>query len=107
MADRFFNGYGRLTLVVMRPGYCFAFIEDKEDAEEAVHELQGRRIMGQKLEMELLEKGCDMSDREFPRFRVSVRNLSQNTASQELKEYMMQAGDILECQAHARIKGEL
>ena len=104
---RFFDGYGRLTLIILRSqaGYCYAYIEDKEDAEEAVHELKGRKILGQKIALELIERGSDLSGFEFPRFRLRVSNLSQNTSSTELKEYMMKAGDILACQAHIKTKG--
>ena len=36
--DRFFNGYGRLSLVIMRNKHSFAFIEEERDAREAGQE---------------------------------------------------------------------
>ena len=101
--DRFFNGYGRLTLIMLRSDHCFAFIEGREDAEEAVHELKGRKIRGQNIKLELIDKENNnefmKASVSFPRYILRVRNLSQNTASQELKDYMKQAGHILDCQA--------
>ena len=50
-----------------QPGYCYAYLEDKEDAEEAVHELKGRKILGQKIVLELLEKENEQNTFDFPR----------------------------------------
>ena len=87
--DRFFNGYGRLTLILMRKRHCFVFIQEKEDAEDAVKELKGRKVRGENISLELLEKG-KRSYAEFPRYRLKVENISHNTASTELRDYMKQ-----------------
>ena len=78
--DIFFNGYGRLNLVIMRKQHSFAFIENERDAREAVKELGGRKIRGQDVELELLEKD-DVNSVSFPKFQLRVENLSQNTGA--------------------------
>ena len=78
--DRFFNGYGRLSLVIMRNKHSFAFIEEERDAREAVQELQGRKIRGEGVILELLEK-YEANSVSFPRYKLKVENLSQNTTS--------------------------
>ena len=88
--DRFFNGYGRLTLILMRKRHCFVFIQEREDAEDAVKELKGRKVRGENISLELLEKGKKTSYGEFPRYILKVENISQNTASTELRDYMKQ-----------------
>ena len=93
--DRFFNGYGRLTLILMRTGHSFVFIQEKRDAEDAVKELQGRKVRGENIILELLEKGNVKNFAEFPRYRLKVENISQNTASAELEDYMKQVSVYL------------
>merc|ERR1712048_1090085 len=83
--DRFFNGYGRLALILLRNSYCYVFIEERQDAEDAVKEV--KNVVN------------------FPKYQLKIENLSQNTASQELRDYMKQAGEILYCQAHDNVKG--
>ena len=78
--DIFFNGYGRLSLVIMRNRHSFAFIEEERDAREAVQELQGRKIRGEGVTLELLEK-YGTNSVSFPRYKLKVENLSQNTSS--------------------------
>ena len=78
--DMFFNGYGRLSLVIMRNRHSFAFIEEERDAREAVKELQGRKIRGQEIILELLEKD-ETNSVSFPKYKLKVENLSQNTGS--------------------------
>ena len=75
--DRFFNGYGRLTLILMRKRHCFVFIQEREDAEDAVKELKGRKVRGENISLELLEKGKKTSYGEFPRYILKVENISQ------------------------------
>ena len=104
--DRFFNGYGRMMLILMRKGYSYVFIQERQDAEVAVKELQGRKVRGEKIILEFLEKGENNNLYKFPRYQLKVENMSQNTASQELRDYMKQAGEIVECVAHASVKGE-
>jgi len=103
--DIFFNGYGRLNLVIMRKQHSFAFIEEDRDAREAVKELQGRKIRGEEVLLELLEKDEDNCVR-FPQYRLKVENLSQNTGSRELRDIMKAAGELLYCEVHQEVRGE-
>ena len=81
--DRFFNGYGRLNLILMRNSCCYVFIDEKQDAEDAVKELKGRKIRGEKIILEFLEKGGEDNLYCFPRYQLKIENMSQNTACQE------------------------
>ncbi|VDL75679.1 unnamed protein product [Nippostrongylus brasiliensis] len=44
--ERFFQGYGRITDIAMKRGFAFIEFESKRDAEDAVDELNGRSILG-------------------------------------------------------------
>ncbi|VDO37391.1 unnamed protein product [Haemonchus placei] len=44
--ERFFQGYGKITDIAMKRGFAFIEFESKRDAEDAVDELNGRSILG-------------------------------------------------------------
>ena len=88
---------------------------------EAVQELQGRKIRGEGVILELLEK-YEANSVGFPKYKLKVENLSQNTSSkvsltvtrlvmffsssQELHDIMKEAGEVVMCEAHNERKGE-
>jgi arginine/serine-rich splicing factor 4/5/6 len=44
--ERFFKGYGRIRDILLKRGYCFVEFSDPRDADDAVHDLNGRSLMG-------------------------------------------------------------
>ena len=44
--EKFFRKYGRLREISMKTGFCFIEFDDYRDADDAVYELNGREIMG-------------------------------------------------------------
>lgn len=46
--ERFFKGYGRLTEVLMKNGYSFVEFDDPRDADDAVYELNGKDLLGER-----------------------------------------------------------
>ncbi|TRY69153.1 hypothetical protein TCAL_02180 [Tigriopus californicus] len=51
--ERFFKNYGRMRDVVIKHGYGFVEFDDYRDAEDAVHELDGKELLGERLRVEL------------------------------------------------------
>ena len=47
-------------------------------------------VRGENIILEFLEKGSVKNYAEFPKYRLKVENISQNTASAELEDYMKQ-----------------
>uniref|UniRef100_A0A0K0D3H5 RRM domain-containing protein n=1 Tax=Angiostrongylus cantonensis TaxID=6313 RepID=A0A0K0D3H5_ANGCA len=47
--ERFFQGYGKITDIAMKRGFAFIEFESKRDAEDAVDELNGRSILGDRV----------------------------------------------------------
>merc|ERR1712012_812463 len=63
--ERFFKGYGRLREVVVKNGYGFVEFDDYRDADDAVHDLDGKDMQGGRVRVELAR---DPRDRRGGRF---------------------------------------
>jgi len=50
--ERFFKGYGRIRDILMKNGYGFVEFDDYRDADDAVYELNGKDLMGERVLVE-------------------------------------------------------
>merc|ERR1712183_336022 len=50
--EDFFKGYGKVKSVNLKPGYGFVDFEDIRDAEDAVRDLDGKRMCGEKVDIQ-------------------------------------------------------
>ena len=46
--EKFFKGYGRLREILLKNGYGFVEFDDNRDAEDAVYELNGKDLLGER-----------------------------------------------------------
>lgn len=46
--ERFFKGYGRIREVLLKRGFAFVELGDPRDADDAVHDLNGRTLLGRR-----------------------------------------------------------
>ena len=46
--EKFFKGYGKFGEVSMKQGYGFVDFEDYRDADDAVHDLNGKDLLGER-----------------------------------------------------------
>jgi len=117
--EDFFYKFGKIRQVMIKRGYAFATFEDERDAEDAVRELNGKKLLGERVRLEFAKGERRGSDRDRDSFRgagassgggsnyrVRVENLASNTAWQDLKDYMKQAGEVSYCKAHDERPGE-
>uniref|UniRef100_A0A8C3V253 Serine and arginine rich splicing factor 6 n=1 Tax=Catharus ustulatus TaxID=91951 RepID=A0A8C3V253_CATUS len=125
--QRFFSGYGRLLEVDLKNGYGFVEFEDSRDADDAVYELNGKDLCGERVIVEHARGprrdrdgysyssrsgggGGYSSRRQSGRdkygppvrteFRLIVENLSSRCSWQDLKDFMRQAGEVTYADAH-------
>lgn len=127
--ERFFKGYGFIRNVLVKNGYGFVEFDDHRDADDAVYELNGRTLMGERVTVEKargVPRGSDEwrdSSRRLPQpsrsrpgdryapptrseFRVTVENLSSRVSWQDLKDYMRQAGEVTYADANKLRRNE-
>ncbi|KAL2716085.1 serine-arginine protein 55 isoform X1 [Vespula squamosa] len=50
--ERFFRGYGRFRDVLIKNGYGFVEFDDYRDADDAVYELNGKELLGERITVE-------------------------------------------------------
>ncbi|CAL8101798.1 unnamed protein product [Calicophoron daubneyi] len=112
--ERFFKGYGRLRDVVLKNGYGFVEFDNEKDADDAVYDLHGRELRGERIIVEHARlppgsrggsrRGGNRDRRYGPptrtEYRVVVENLSSRVSWQDLKDMMRKAGDVTYADAH-------
>jgi len=50
--ERFFKGYGRVREILLKHGYGFVEFDDARDADDAIYELNGRELLGERVVLE-------------------------------------------------------
>ncbi|MEQ2276626.1 hypothetical protein XENORESO_000029 [Xenotaenia resolanae] len=126
--QRFFSGYGKLMEIDLKNGYGFVEFEDNRDADDAVYELNGKELCGERVIVEHARgprrdrdsygggywgggRSSGYSSRSRPgrdkygppvrtEYRLIVENLSSRCSWQDLKDFMRQAGEVTYADAH-------
>ncbi|KAI3370462.1 hypothetical protein L3Q82_025227 [Scortum barcoo] len=120
--QRFFSGYGKLLEIDLKNGYGFVEFEDMRDADDAVYELNGKELCGERVIIEHARGprrdgynygGRSSSYSSWNRsgrdkygppvrteHRLIVENLSSRCSWQDLKDLMRQAGEVTYADAH-------
>uniref|UniRef100_A0A3Q0SWI0 Serine and arginine rich splicing factor 6 n=1 Tax=Amphilophus citrinellus TaxID=61819 RepID=A0A3Q0SWI0_AMPCI len=120
--QRFFSGYGKLLEIDLKNGYGFVEFEDMRDADDAVYELNGKELCGERVVIEHARGprrdgygyggrsggysswNRNSRDKYGPpvrtEHRLIVENLSSRCSWQDLKDFMRQAGEVTYADAH-------
>jgi len=123
--EKFFKGYGRKTDFLIKQGFGFVEFDDYRDADDAVYELNGKEILGERVSVEHARgtrRGRSRSrDRRDSRdkpwldkygpptrtdYRITIENLSTRVSWQDLKDLMRKAGDVTFADAHKDRRNE-
>uniref|UniRef100_A0A3B1JDM9 Serine and arginine rich splicing factor 6b n=1 Tax=Astyanax mexicanus TaxID=7994 RepID=A0A3B1JDM9_ASTMX len=126
--QRFFSGYGKLLEIDLK-NYGFVEFEDTRDADDAVYELNGKELCGERVLVEhargprrdrdgygggyggggrgssgYSSRSRSGRDKYGPpvrtEYRLIVENLSSRCSWQDLKDFMRQAGEVTYADAH-------
>ncbi|VDO55647.1 unnamed protein product, partial [Brugia timori] len=55
--EHFFRGYGRIRDIVLKNGFGFVEFDDPRDADDAVYELNGKELCGERVILEFSRRG--------------------------------------------------
>jgi len=94
-----FERYGRIHRIDLK--HCYAFIDynNRRDAEDAVHAMNGREIDGERIVVEWTRGNTRGRGRgyrpERSDYRVRIENLPEHAHWQDLKDYFRRAGDVI------------
>ncbi|KAM7282702.1 serine/arginine-rich splicing factor 6 isoform X1 [Ixodes scapularis] len=119
--EKFFRGFGKIREVLLKNGFGFVEFDDDRDADDAVYELNGRELDGERVVVELAHGTARRApaarsymDTPVNRYgpptrtdyRVIIENLSSRISWQDLKDRMRQVGDVTYADAHRRKRNE-
>lgn len=106
--EYFFRGYGEIYEIVLKQGFAFVDFLDIKDAEDAIHDLNGQDLKGERVRLDWArERQLDGGDGAFgvnrPKNRLIVENLSTQVTWQDLRDLFPEA---CFAEAHQHIRGE-
>jgi len=131
--ERLFRGYGRLRNVNIKGQYGFLEMDDKDDAADAIRDVNGKSFNGgSRIRVEFANgndrggdrdrrggferrgdrdrdtRGRKVSDGRNRRtnYRLVVENISSRTSWQDLKDYMKKAGEVTYTTVNRNKSGE-
>ncbi|XP_002154006.1 serine/arginine-rich splicing factor 6 isoform X1 [Hydra vulgaris] len=130
---KFFDNYGKIRDIMMKNGYAFVDFDDYRDADDAVYDLNGKELMGDRVIIEHakgIERGSGGAPYGRERFKddrsgfgrkqrardkygppvrtkwmLRVENLSSRVSWQDLKDYCRPHAEVTYADAHRKERG--
>jgi len=101
--EDFLKGYGKILDISLKSKYGFIEFEDKYDAEDAVKDLDDKRLCGERVKLEM-SKGCKDKYRDFQRTgRVRYRSFSREVSPS--RRYRSRSRDRRDSRSRSRGRG--
>lgn len=125
--ERFFKDYGRVNDINIKSGYAFVDFDDHRDADDAVYDLDGRELLGERVLVEHCKGGRperrddrrggggggggprmrSQFDRPFnTKYRCVVEGISSSCDWRDLKDFFRRVADVTFADAHRFRPGE-
>jgi len=83
--DRFFRGFGKVRDIMLKNGFGFVEFDDIRDAEDAIHDLNGRELCGERVLLEIARGIPRGAGGAFISGYVPPQSSSRHTYSRESK----------------------
>jgi arginine/serine-rich splicing factor 4/5/6 len=103
--DRFFRPIVKPRQVLLKNGFAFVEMDDQHDAEEAIRELDGRALLGERVSVQMARLSRNYAPAALERdrhpgggYRAIIDNLSSRATMSELKRLMEEYGRVLQCE---------
>ncbi|CAB3404563.1 unnamed protein product [Caenorhabditis bovis] len=108
--QHFFRGYGKLVDIILKNGFGFVEFDDPRDADDAIYDLNGKELCGEKIILEFPRRKVGYNEdrgrggggggsygRRYgrpcsTRFRLIIENLSTRYTWQEIKDHIRRMG---------------
>ncbi|CAG4960258.1 unnamed protein product [Colias eurytheme] len=93
--EKFFKGFGRIRDILIKNGYGFVEFEDYRDADDAVYELNGKELLGERVSVERargVPRGSDRWGGRDKAPRARAPRASQPTSSVSTTDYNYRYG---------------
>jgi len=101
--EDFLKGYGKILDISLKSKYGFIEFEDKYDAEDAVKDLDDKKLCGERVKLEM-SKGCKDKYRDFQRTgRVRYRSFSREVSPS--RRYRSRSRDRRDSRSRSRGRG--
>ncbi|KAK6757348.1 hypothetical protein RB195_015273 [Necator americanus] len=74
--EHFFRGYGRIRDIVLKNGFGFVEFDEPRDADDAVYDLNGKELAGERVMLEFSKRGPRTGGRGYDRYPPQRREAS-------------------------------
>merc|ERR1711990_796011 len=113
--EDFFRKHGKIEQIRLRNRFGFVDFRSSADAEDAVRDMDGERLCGERIRLEISDGrgrrdrsrdsggGGGRSKPHRTRFTLEIENLSSRVNWADLKDMMRQAGEVTYTDAHQRM----
>ncbi|KAH6918439.1 hypothetical protein BKA70DRAFT_1247206 [Coprinopsis sp. MPI-PUGE-AT-0042] len=97
--SKMFDGYGRIVDCRVMTGFGFVEFENAKDAEDAVHQFNGKPFMGANIVVEFAKETRPRREpapraRRPPGVRILVSGVSRDTSWQDLKDFGREVASV-------------
>ncbi|KJH49635.1 hypothetical protein DICVIV_04245 [Dictyocaulus viviparus] len=87
--EHFFRGYGRIRDIVLKNGFGFVEFDEPRDADDAVYDLNGKELAGERVMLEFSKRGPRAGGgRGFDRYPPQRRDARQTLGVVHFMEYI-------------------
>ncbi|CAH0553003.1 unnamed protein product [Brassicogethes aeneus] len=110
--NKIFRQYGGIEEIELKRGFAVVEFINSRDAEEAINDLDGTRLFGQRIKVEITRISQIQPRKRHLKvplrtnYRLLIRNLTTQINWKKLKKIMSEAGEVTYANAHNRCRNQ-